>query len=295
MTGRILLDRFGQVAQDLGCMACGRNLRGVDVEEYACPHCGADLEPSLLSDELHLSEPAWLRRLADGTLLLMAGLLTLAMQWGMALAVGLFVGDDATRWLVWLGFAWWALGTLLVTVTAVAGSWLATTPEPHAGRTSVARPLARAVLIAALAGGWLPMIVLWLGAATPLVAVLWVTGAAIVAAHVAGPFFLLTWLGRLAQRAGADKLLADTWKLGWVVATWWVLAGVGVLLAAALAAAREGASQVERGMLANCVALPPLVGLVILTAVVLGWSLKLLREYRELLLAAEAEGRKGRR
>ena len=289
------MDRFGHIAQDLGCIECGNNLRGVDVEEDACPHCGADLEPSLESDELHLSPAAWLRRLADGTLLIMAGLVALAMQWGIALAVGLFVDDDAPRWLLWLGLAWWALGTVLATATAALGAWWTAAPEPHAGRTSAARPLARAVIGAGLVAAWLPLATLWLGAAGPVTLALWLTGPAIVAANVAGPFFLLTWLATLARRSGADKLVADTWKLGWVVATWWVLVGVGLLLAAALAAAREEATEIERGVLANCVALPPLVGLVILTAIVLAWSLKLLYEYRELLLAAEAEGRKRRR
>ncbi len=292
MTGRILLDAFEHIAQDLGCIECGNNLRGVDVEGD-CPHCGADLEPSLRSDELHLSDAAWLRRIATGTLLLMAGLLTLVTQWMIAVGVGLFVEEPAA-WQLGLAFAWWALGTALVTVATAAGAWLATTPEPHAGRTSAARPLARAVLLLALVGGWLPMTALWLGPADPLIVGLWVTGAAILAAHIAGPLFLLSWLHHLARRAWADKLAADTWKLGWVVVTWWVLMGIGLLLAAAMAAARETPEEVERGLLANCVALPPLVGLVILTVIVVGWSLLLLWQYRELLLAAAIEGEQRR-
>ena len=126
--GQVQLDPTGRLAQDIHCIHCGYNLRSL-LPDQACPECGRPVEPSLRGDMLCFSSPAWLAKLAWGTVWLILG-------W--------------VQWLVFyvLQFVWrpllqqqLAVGTMAVSVQQVlcysmdaaefVGIWMVTCRDPR--------------------------------------------------------------------------------------------------------------------------------------------------------------------
>jgi hypothetical protein len=99
------------IDHDLTCGGCGYNLRGLP-SDGTCPECGGDVATAL-SD---VPSPDWLRRLAVGSLLIAAGVLTGA------------IGTVAATF----GYGrWLALGFPLGAIVAAVGTWAFATGEPH--------------------------------------------------------------------------------------------------------------------------------------------------------------------
>ncbi len=266
--GRTRLDDAGRIAQHVACRGCGYDLRGLD--PYGrCSECGADVEPSLAGEALDVADPAWLRRLSVGTLLLMLVVAVTAAQWVLAILGGLggvamMAGNAVLGW-VWVGL------TVATVAAAIAGAWLATSPEPHAGRQTALRQAARIVLMLAFAGMLMPWVGFWLRTGGPLEMLLLTLTALSLLAYVAGPLLLLAWFNGLAHRAGADQMAQSTWKYGWALLTWWALAGLLTLFGFGGA---------------GCLLIPYALVMLGFTLVMLVWGLLLLNQYRALFAAA---------
>lgn len=58
-------DTSGRIDQDLSCLKCGYNLRGLSSQQI-CPECGEPAAQTIRGDWLEFSDPKWVRRLACG-------------------------------------------------------------------------------------------------------------------------------------------------------------------------------------------------------------------------------------
>ena len=72
--GLIELDLQGAIADDLPCLDCGYNLRGLR-REGMCPECGRAVEDALSGGRVRFADPGWIDRVANGCGWLAAGLL----------------------------------------------------------------------------------------------------------------------------------------------------------------------------------------------------------------------------
>lgn len=72
------------VNQDHTCVSCGYNLRTLSMEAK-CPECATPVRQSFLSDHLVYSNPAWLKSIARGTLLIsiVAGISVIMLFFGI--------------------------------------------------------------------------------------------------------------------------------------------------------------------------------------------------------------------
>jgi len=118
--------RQRDIDEDLGCIRCGYNLRGLP-GGHRCPECGTPAVVSLAGDVLQYAPPAWLKRVRNG----------------LALVLCSFAADVATivNAMVTGPLARGRYGHLLEVISALlllVGVVLMTTPEPRltaAGRT----------------------------------------------------------------------------------------------------------------------------------------------------------------
>jgi hypothetical protein len=116
------LDREGRVDGDLLCVNCGYNLRTMPATGV-CPECAARVALSARGHYLHVAPPAWVKRLANGALLLMIAMIcsiALPIIWAIfsfvgALAAG--AGQGISDGMLWL------LGGLII-AAGVACLWL---------------------------------------------------------------------------------------------------------------------------------------------------------------------------
>jgi hypothetical protein len=110
---------MGQVSEDLPCLKCGYNLRGLPLDGR-CPECGTAIGRSTYGNALRFSEPAWVRQLAGGARWILWGnlyvvaaafLAQIALLGGMSYAT--------TSWSIMIpGLVW------------LVGCWKLTTPDP---------------------------------------------------------------------------------------------------------------------------------------------------------------------
>jgi hypothetical protein len=126
------LDDQGHVASDLPCVGCGYNLR-TQPATGLCPECGAPVAPSTLGHYLHLAAPQWVRRLANGALLLVITLCTVGGASVLAVVVAFIVAAIAPS----PGDALALVLPALAIAVGVVGLWLTirglvslTAPEP---------------------------------------------------------------------------------------------------------------------------------------------------------------------
>jgi hypothetical protein len=62
---RLTYDAHGRLSQDLACVSCGHNLRGL-LPSAVCTECGAPITWSFSGSRLHASDPTWVNRLRSG-------------------------------------------------------------------------------------------------------------------------------------------------------------------------------------------------------------------------------------
>jgi hypothetical protein len=116
IVAHIRVDAAGRIDQDVPCLECRYNLRGLD-PAGRCPECGHGNAQSLRGDYLHFSDRAWLKRLRLGAALVVVG----GPIWLLRV-----LHDDPPRAGEFIRY----LPPLLVAL----GSWLATAPEPRGRR-----------------------------------------------------------------------------------------------------------------------------------------------------------------
>lgn len=143
----IMLDADGRIDQDLFCIECAYNLRGL-APTGQCPECGRAIEESLKQNLLSYGDPWWLGRLAVGTRMAFHGALWLTVL-PFVLYPAVFVLESiplahsvllkqATEILSWL------VTTLVVALagTTLIGLWLIGGADPAGVRMGQRRSLA---------------------------------------------------------------------------------------------------------------------------------------------------------
>lgn len=165
-----LLDDVGVVAIDVQCLRCGYNLRGLRGDGL-CPECAAPVGRSTQGDFLRFADPGWVRRLARGSRLVVAGITTVVIAVIVAV-VGFFgaamlnasgggMSGGGFGAAVAIGLVLAVLAWLASMACLYGGAWLLTSPDPRQiGRDAqvTSRKLVRLWLLVGLAGaplGWL--------------------------------------------------------------------------------------------------------------------------------------------
>ena len=211
------LDDQGRINEDLLCRACDYNLRGLHVSAD-CPECSTPIARSARPDLLRFSDPTWMTRLSKGMLIIiigrLAGIAGGALLGGLVIVLPMVGVTPATI------LAASTLITAIFLMIAVAGVWLATTPEPGRpepdGQVTVRRT-ARWCVVVQVVSGPMQMAVGGQGgfgmtAVGPamLIAVL-ILGLVAMTGEAAG----LVYLRRLALRIPAPKLARNTKIVMW--------------------------------------------------------------------------------
>lgn len=106
------------VVVDVSCMGCDYNLRGA-ASDASCPECGKAVIDSLKYDDLTLSDPAWLKRVASGTQRLAVAMIGLPV---VVVVYFLLAGGIVTTV---IEMTW-----PLLAVTAAVGCWGVASAEP---------------------------------------------------------------------------------------------------------------------------------------------------------------------
>lgn len=103
-----------EIDDDLPCVACGYNLRGL-TKKHRCPECGTPAGFSTSGDLLQYAPVPWLRTVRNGLALLL---------WALGAAIGAFINSILSPGSgLWLDLASALLG--------LSGVLLLTTPEPR--------------------------------------------------------------------------------------------------------------------------------------------------------------------
>lgn len=142
----VRLNPSGQLDEDVPCVQCDYNLRGLDAGGK-CPECGSTIQRAIWVARINRCDPAWLTRVARGALWLTVGIISLLV---LAL-LSVVATEDVSLMLV-------ASAIAITVVTTIVGIWLATTPDPHQKgleRFIAFRRLARWSICVSLAGCFL--------------------------------------------------------------------------------------------------------------------------------------------
>ena len=196
---------------------------------------------STRADLLRFHDPRWLDSLANGTRLVIIGLLA-GVGVGIVLSVMLALagaGTGAAMSAVSIG----ALMGTAVTVVTIIGVWLVTAPEPGVGagqeRPVSARLLARWCVMAEIAAAPLQIAinssgpVPWTGMPWPVLAVTALLGLVAVVGKVAA----LIYLGSLASRIPRPSLTRQTKTVAW---GYGVCQGLGLTIGLVAASLLQG-------------------------------------------------------
>ncbi len=155
----IVFDEAGRIAEDLPCLRCGYNLRGLG-SEAACPECASAVGRSIQGDLLRFCNPDWLARLAKGLLLIIIGVLAgfVVSMLLTGVMMGLAASGAISMAATMAGVGLVGFSTSLV---VVIGVWWLTAPDPartERERPVTARTLARWCITAQLLSSPLEMI-----------------------------------------------------------------------------------------------------------------------------------------
>lgn len=219
----VKLDAAGCVAQDIICVKCGYNLRGLQPEGI-CPECATPIGKSTQGEFLCYAPPEWVERLAQGA------------NWIVASMIISIVGG-CVSWRLrgpMLGLTATDIPLQLLGMIRVVGYWFLTVPDPARladGPKVDARLVLRVAALTNYAGSWLLLVLyLALGPAGSVIAV------------VLSLVGVVEWLAafiyarQLAWRIPSRRLAADCLQL--MVA--WILMGLLGVVAATVTGSWRG-------------------------------------------------------
>lgn len=160
------VDDAGHLVEDVVCLSCGYNLRGLSLRS-ACPECGTPMLQAVHGNYLRYSDPRWIQRLATG-----ANILARSLRFVILLVIVMIIGPELPEFRQsGLGgdssiLVPALIGMLICTgLVSVVGIWLLTTPEredrPHPSdklvrrfaRASVLQGPALAIVVVSLSQG----------------------------------------------------------------------------------------------------------------------------------------------
>ena len=188
------------ISQDMPCVACGYNLRGLRTEGV-CPECATPVSRSELGVLLRYSNPAWLRRLRLGALLMMFNLGFLALGAIVSIAPRFL---DAGVDLVGAG-------------VGLCGILLLTSPEPRSSLTDSGGLLLRVVRLCVIFGCLRALLGL-IACSTPPNTILSASCRVLWAAWPVAYIGLMIHLRRLAGGIPSVELAHSTTRAMWGLA-----------------------------------------------------------------------------
>jgi Tfp pilus assembly protein PilF len=192
------------IAADTACAGDGYNLRGLTAD-HPCPECGGPASRSLHGSLLKSADPAWLRRLRIGLLLIIATILA-------ELAVTLT--DDGLGLLGGLSPLATTVVFLLGAALGLAAVLLITAPEPRSSLSEdpvTLRRVIRACALADVAGSVLLAVGSFLTVRPMFCTVVWL----LMLVGVAASFGQFVYLRRFARRIPNPLLAKATTAVMW--------------------------------------------------------------------------------
>ncbi|MEX0776194.1 MAG: hypothetical protein WD042_10845 [Phycisphaeraceae bacterium] len=232
------LDEQGRLTQDVYCLKCDYNLRGLPLNG-TCMECGTPVARSLHGRTLRASDPRWLERLAQGFLLLWIGAVLFAgllladwLSWNLWGSALLKKDDSIPPPISWAALQLLkAVAAAVMFIAAALGCWLVTLPE--IGRLKPEPPINLRVIfrysfLIAVTGTFVITALSpyrWLHPGYRLVGV---GGSALAIVGGIALFSLLAYVRTLLRRI-PDPTLASFSILGDVVLLITVAAGIALL------------------------------------------------------------------
>jgi hypothetical protein len=220
VTAAAHLDDQGFLTEDVPCRQCGYDLRGLR-HDGNCPECGLPVERSVHSNLVRYSDPAWIRKLRLGTILVYAGF-AISILLGIALAVTVSVlgtpGGIGPRTVELIG----NLASLAIFLTGgvmiLVGNWFLTTPDPSGiGEDDYGRPRLVARILLVISGLSFPVSsAIQLLDVTGIATIVWGVLTTLIA--VSGYVALLIYISRFTRRLPDTKLgkaARSVWK--WII------------------------------------------------------------------------------
>jgi len=116
------LDTQGCIDQDLTCLKCGYNLRGL-LPENICPECATPISQSAHGDLLQFCDSDWITKLAKGMRCIWWALVMLILMPFIMLLVSVIK-------LSFLATLFAPLVVIIPSIFIILGLWLFTTPDP---------------------------------------------------------------------------------------------------------------------------------------------------------------------
>lgn len=275
------LNADGTIGQDVACVHCGYNLRGLTADGR-CPECNSPVGRSIHGNLLAFADPAWLGTLQLGVRVKLWNILIMLAAAAIAIVLGL-VGAPTQA--------------LVITAlpAAVVGLWatiLLTTQEPRISLSEDTVSLRRIVRVCALLAMLEPLRELEDrlsgGARVILVIVL----IASVIAGLVQAFGEFVYLRRFARRIPDERLERSTTTVMWGVVVGLTLVGVGAVVAVAtgipIGGAGGGGGAPAGGAVFGMMVPMCLGGVIVLIFVI--WNIALLFQYKRAFSDALAAG-----
>lgn len=208
---------------DTPCRRCGYNLRGLH-HPGNCPECNAPIGLSTQGDLLRFADPKWIDRLALGCRLILWGLLASIASGFLAGCLAIALGNVLIGQVI----------GVLVSLIALYGAWLLTSPDPSGledERYTNARRLVRVSLAVGLSYGLLNLAtpyLNWSGGLFVFFAFLLLLGGLCQAVgEVAKYFYLRTLAERIPNPAYANRAR----QIAWAYAIGMPMMIIGIVLA----------------------------------------------------------------